>query len=492
MITRTGARFAGPRSYWLIALLAFSMGALAPVAAQNITYQEVFDGASFDAPVELAVAPGEEKHVYVVEQGGFGGSSRIQRVSLIEGTATPFLVLDDRVQAGGEMGLLGLAFAPDYAESGDFYVYYTAGSPRRSVLSRFQRSDASTGDPESEEVLLEVEQPASNHNAGKIAFGPDGYLYVALGDGGNQGDPQGNGQDRTTLLGSLLRIDVTTTPDEGDTYVIPPDNPFVDVTDGTRPEIFAYGFRNPWKFSFDRATGDLWLADVGQNAWEEINIVESGGNYGWNPVEGPECYIADCDLSAYQSPLFSYSHGSGPLQGYSVTGGVVYRGNESTQFEGSYLFADFALSRLWRLDQSGEEPESILVIDEISSISSINEGPDGEVYVLSYGGAIYRLVFNTVSAETEPRDSGDPLQILSANPTRSDVRIAVKAQSGGDVHLDLLDMQGRKVRALLSERMSAEHVRDVRIDTVGLASGVYVLRLVTSNGVKTKPLTILQ
>ena len=200
---------------------------------------------------------------------------------------TVFLDLRPQVKEGREEGLLGLSFDPHYQENRRFYVYYSAPGPRRSVISRFvtRQDDPNRADPASEKVLLEVLQPFSNHNGGMLAFGPDGYLYVGLGDGGSGGDPRGNGQNRETLLGALLRIDVS--GDAG--YAIPLDNPFVEQT-RTQPEIWAYGLRNPWRFSFDRLSEALWLADVGQDAWEEINIITRGGNYGWNRVEGRQCY----------------------------------------------------------------------------------------------------------------------------------------------------------------------------------------------------------
>ncbi|MDD9994337.1 MAG: PQQ-dependent sugar dehydrogenase, partial [Dehalococcoidia bacterium] len=248
-------------------------------------------------------------------------------------SADTFLDIRHRVSdKGNEEGLLGLAFDPKYAKNGHFYVYYSAADPRRSVLSRFSVPPGSTtADPASELVLLEIPQPFSNHNGGQVAFGPDGYLYVGLGDGGRAGDPFGNGQDRSTLLGSILRIDVGTVGERGG-YGIPPDNPFRAAGDGSRPEIWAYGLRNPWRFSFDLETGDLWVADVGQNQYEEVDLIEPGGNYGWNVMEGNSCFSPStgCSTEGLVRPVVQY----GREDGCSITGGYVYRGSRLPALRG--------------------------------------------------------------------------------------------------------------------------------------------------------------
>ena len=254
-----------------------------------------------------------------------------------------FLDIRDRVSnRGSEEGLLGLAIDPH--KDGQFYVYYSAANPRRSVVSRFssgskgQPAERKPADPGSELVILEVDQPYPNHNGGQIAFGPDGYLYVGLGDGGSAGDPLGNGQNTSTLLGSILRIDVSECHCSGQPYAIPPDNPFADG--GGRSEIWAYGLRNPWRFSFDRQTGDLWTGDVGQNQWEEIDIIERGGNYGWNILEANHCFNPrnNCDDAGTIPPVWEYSLDGTPC---SVIGGHVYRGNAIPWLRGTYIYGDF-------------------------------------------------------------------------------------------------------------------------------------------------------
>ena len=255
------------------------------------------------------------------------------------------------------------------------YVYYTAGGPRRSVLSRFQVGSGVI-DLGSETVLLEAPQPFGNHNGGQIAFGPDGYLYVALGDGGSSGDPNGNGQNLSTLLGSILRLDVS-----GAGYTVPPSNPFGS-------EIYAYGLRNPWRFSFDRANGDLWTADVGQNRWEEVGRIVAGGNYGWSVMEGFECFEppSGCDTSDLRLPRAVY----GRDLGCSVTGGYVYRGASMPELDGWYVYGDFCSGRIWAVNTIDSSP-AVLLADTGLPIASFGELPEGELLVLTFANAVYRL-----------------------------------------------------------------------------------------------------
>ena len=304
--------------------------------------------------------------------------------------ASVYLDLRDRVSTNGnEEGLLGFALAPDFASSGVFYVHYSAANPRRGVISRFQsNAQLTAGQPASEAVLLAVAQPFSNHNGGQVSFGPDGYLYIALGDGGSARDPRRNGQNLGTLLGSLLRIDVSAAA-----YAVPPDNPFVRQA-GARAEIWAYGLRNPWRFSFDTRTGDLWLGDVGQNRREEVNLIRRGGNYGWNVMEGSECLGGGnaCAMSGKTQPIVEYETGPN----CSVTGGFVYRGEAMTALRGAYVFGDYCSGRIWTLRSdgaSGGEPRQIARAD--FRISSFAVDDRGELYVLDHvgsGGGIYRIV----------------------------------------------------------------------------------------------------
>jgi glucose/arabinose dehydrogenase len=313
-------------------------------------------------------------------------------------SAQVFLDIRDRVDDGGnEEGLLGLAFDPHFSENGFFYVYYTGAGPKRSVISRFavDPGDPDRADPESERVILEVPQPFGNHNGGHLLFGPDGFLYIGLGDGGSGGDPQGNGQNPATLLGSILRIDPAST--EGNrNYAIPADNPFLG-REGFREEIWAYGFRNPWRFSFHRETahqdtGDLWVGDVGQNSFEEVDRVLPGRNYGWNLFEGFHCFSGSgrpCEPEGLEPPVVEY-----PLSGgnCAVTGGHVYRGSRVPDLRGAYIYADFCSGRIWGLRHNGQQvTEQALLLDTNLMIPSFAEDQTGELLILSFDGRIHQL-----------------------------------------------------------------------------------------------------
>ena len=331
---------------------------------------------------------------FVTEQSG-----RVMSFPISSEPAEAEVFLDIRSQvstAGNEEGLLGLAFDSDFAPNGHFYVYYSAANPRRSVISRFTVGgigtvgfEEATVVPESELIVLEVPEPFSNHNGGQIAFGPDGMLYISLGDGGAGGDPQGNGQNTSTLLGSILRIDVSSIgPDQP--YRVPPNNPFTGSTDA-RGEIWAYGLRNPWRFSFDRENGDLWAGDVGQNSFEEVDLIQRGGNYGWNTLEGNHCFSprTNCDPSGTLPPVIEYS----ASKGCSVIGGYVYRGADIPSLTDTYLYGDYCSGEIrgFRFE-NGEAAGDALLIDSGLNITSFGEDQDGENYVLTQRGRIYRLI----------------------------------------------------------------------------------------------------
>jgi hypothetical protein len=316
----------------------------------------------------------------------------------------PFVDLSDRISAGGERGLLGLAFHPRYAENGLVYVDYTDrdGNTVISELRRAPGSDA-RADAGSERVLLRIDQPYPNHNGGMIAFGPDGFLYVGMGDGGSGGDPQNRARDLSTLLGKILRIDVDRR-DPGLQYAVPLDNPFVG-RDGARPEIWASGLRNPLRFSFDPATGDLWIGDVGQGTWEEVDrlTASSGGgrgaDLGWRLMEGRACYDppSGCEEAGLVTPLAVYGHDVG----CAVTGGYVHRppasgsagGSASSALDGVYLFSDSCSGRIWGVDAAGpDEQEPSLLLETGRPIVSFGRGDDGELYAVDIGGSVLRIV----------------------------------------------------------------------------------------------------
>jgi glucose/arabinose dehydrogenase len=351
---------------------------------------KAFPNLTFTTPVDLQVAPDSDDFIYVVEQPG-----EIHRFERSQNTATKSVFLDikDRVVTdGGEEGLLGLAFHPDFATNRFFYVNYTAESPLRTVVSRFTTlsGDPTQGDPASELVLLEQLQPFSNHNGGQIAFGADGFLYIALGDGGSAGDPNNHGQDLTEFLGSMLRIDVDIA-ENGENYGIPPTNPFVGEA-GKKEEIYAYGLRNPWRFSFDNKTSRIYAADVGQNEREEIDLIANGKNYGWPIKEGTKCFKPelDCGQAGLTKPVHQYTH----AQGESITGGFVYRGTKLLALRGAYIYADFVSGKVWalRLNANGKKVWNVQLLDSPLFISSLGRNAAGELYLLSYGdGKIYRL-----------------------------------------------------------------------------------------------------
>jgi glucose/arabinose dehydrogenase len=306
--------------------------------------------------------------------------------------AQPFLDITPLVgSSGNEQGFLGLAFHPNYRQKGLFYVNYT-NRDGDTVVARYSASPASDqADPGSGAVLLTVDQPFANHNGGHLAFGPDGYLYIGLGDGGSGGDPRGNGQNLGALLGKMLRIDVN----QGDPYGIPANNPFLGQP-GARPEIWAYGLRNPWRYSFDRVTGDLYIADVGQNAYEEISFQaaasQGGENYGWNRMEGAHCYPASaaCSQSGLVLPVAEY----GRNRGCSVTGGFVYRGAAQPSLTGAYFFADYCTGWFWSLQRGadGRWTQTELVDTDVQ-VSSFGEDEAAELYVTDLSrGNLYRLV----------------------------------------------------------------------------------------------------
>lgn len=361
-----------------------------PPASEFVYEVEVaFPNLSFDHPVGLYNAGDGSDRLFVVEQTGM-----IQVFENKKNTtaSTVFLDIRDRVNSeGSEEGLLGLAFHPDFAENGFFYVDYTASDPRRTVIARYSVVPSVSNEAEkaSEYAVLEVLQPYNNHNGGQLAFGPDGYLYIAMGDGGSQGDPHGNGQNRATLLGKILRIDVDGASANLN-YGIPSDNPFVGNTLGFREEIYAFGFRNPWRFSFDSATGWLWAADVGQNRIEEVDIVDKGGNYGWNIMEGNTCFNpgTNCNQAGLTLPVWTYDHSLG----YSITGGFVYRGSEHPELRGSYIYGDFGSGRVWALQYDGvNEAVNTELLDSSLNIASFGVDEDNELYLCAYNGRIYKL-----------------------------------------------------------------------------------------------------
>lgn len=340
-------------------------------APDSVTYslQSTFEDITFEEPLALVFHP-EDHTPYVVERTG-----RIYRIENQEKEL--FIDLSTLVQADGqEQGLLGFAFDPNFATSQRFYVNYTAEN--QTHISRFLGEEELPINIETEEIILSFDQPYSNHNGGHLAFGPDDYLYIATGDGGSAGDPMYNAQRTNNLLGKILRIDVSSE----EAYLNPKDN----RTD----EIFAYGFRNPWRFSFDNETGNLWVADVGQDSREEINIVENGRNYGWNIFEGTQDYDSEMmmDGTTYYGPIWEYDH----TQGQSITGGYVYRGEQFPELYGMYLYGDLVSGTIWALEtEDNQVVENHELLQTDLRIASFGEDPDGEIYVVDFSGVVYSL-----------------------------------------------------------------------------------------------------
>ncbi len=347
--------------------------------------------SGFSAPLQVTNAGDGSGRLFVVEQGG-----RIRVVRDGQVSREPFLDIRDRVGAGGERGLLGLAFSPAFPADRRFFVDYTDLGGTTVISSFLAGSGAAAegADPASEEVLLRIAQPYPNHNGGGLAFGPDGLLYIGLGDGGGSGDPEGNGQRLDTLLGKLLRIDVTAPPPDGRPYAIPTGNPF--ASGGGAPEIWAIGLRNPWRFSFDRLTGELWIGDVGQNRYEEIDRTPAGAappvNYGWNRMEANHCFqpASGCDRTGLALPIAEYGHDAG----CAVTGGHVARGDAAGSSAGVYLFGDFCSGRIWGLDANGpDRQEPVLLLESGRSISSFGEDEAGRILFTDLArGELLRLV----------------------------------------------------------------------------------------------------
>ena len=359
------------------------------------TFDLVQVASGFSNPLDIQQPDDSSGRLFVVEQGG--------HIQIIQsnGTraATPFLDVTGRLgfTSGGETGLLGVAFHLNYATNRRFYVNYTRnnGTQLQTVIAEFTVSSANSNsaDPSTESILFTVDQPFSNHNGGGLAFGKDGFLYIGLGDGGSGGDPLGNGQNTNTLLGKMLRIDVDSAHSPGLNYAIPPSNPF--ATSGGRAEIWLFGLRNPFRFSFDSVTGDLWIGDVGQDSFEEVDHLtpaQGGANLGWNIMEGTHCFSppTGCPMTGLTLPVFDYDHSQGDE---TVIGGHIYRGTKMPALVGTYVFGDFISGRMWTLTQSGSTfTRTSLFTVAANDISSIGRDQLGELYVARYStGAVSRI-----------------------------------------------------------------------------------------------------
>ncbi len=456
---------------------------LAPTAGRAGDYQleNAFPYLSFAFPTDIQSAPDGSNRVFVVEKGGvikvFPKKFEVQ-----PGEVTEFLNLVGKVRASGEAGALGLAFHPLYASNGTFFVFFVSDYPYRCTVARYQVSpDPDVADESTETILLEAPKAGVWHNGGQIAFGPDGYLYVGLGE-----DQVGEyAQDLTDLRGSILRIDVDVpaAPPGGIAthYEIPADNPFAGNAQGYREEIFAYGFRNPWRFSVDPLSGELWVADVGEDTWEEINRVTPGRNYGWPYMEGPDCLDqGQCNAqgAALVAPFYAYDHS----EGIAVIGGHRYWGPRLPELAGLYVFADYTGGVVWglRFDGAGP-PERFELVTGAPSLLTFGVGPTRELYVASIDGSIYQLARTVTAVGDRPHPAASRLLGNVPNPFNPATTIRFALAAAGRVEIDIFAAGGEHVRRVVAEdRAAGPNTAAWRGDTehgTRAASGVYIVRL---------------
>ncbi|MBK9735767.1 MAG: PQQ-dependent sugar dehydrogenase [Saprospiraceae bacterium] len=440
------------------------------VSGQQFKILKVADG--FNKPIDITYT-GEinDTRLFITEKDG--------KIKILkkEGNVlpTPFLDIDGKVNSiANERGLLGLSFDPNYSTNGYFYVNYSNNNGN-TTISRFKRSvlNPDLADPTSEKILLVVNQPYNNHNGGCLKFGPDGYLYIGLGDGGAGGDPGNKAQNAKELLGKMLRIDVRT---ETEKYLIPNDNPYINRTD-TLPEIWSMGLRNPWRYSFDKLTGDLWIGDVGQDKWEEIDMEPkglSGLNYGWRCWEGFQKFNSNgCNAdSLYQKPVFVYEHKSDI--GCSITGGFVYRGLNNPSLYGKYLYADYCTGIFWSLSQNDNQQWVNVKLADLrdEDFVSFGEDKDGELYVAGAASGIIYKLSDSVSATNEI--NGPDIEInISENPTSQILSWNLRYYYIGKITWFIMDSQGKTIKSFVTDKSSEKESYTISLDDLG--PGTYLL-----------------
>jgi len=452
----------------------------------------VFSNISFSEPTHLFHAGDGSNRIFVVEKAG-----RIKVVPNDYSTSSvkTFLDLSSIVNSDpSEAGMLSVAFHPDYSSNGKLYVFYTYGDLISRVSEFTVSTDPDAVAPESERKILEIQKNSVSHNGGQLAFGPDGYLYIGLGDGG---DTPANGQNRGTILGKILRIDINGTS-PGLDYIIPADNPLVGNSDNWREEIWAWGFRNPWRFSFDHNNGNLWVGDVGQSSWEEVDLVQGGKNYGWNIMEGFHCYnpSSGCDTTGLTMPIVEYDHPTG----ISITGGYVYRGSRLSRLYGYYLYGDYGTRKIWGLKyENGSVIENKIIAENPSEISSFGEDEGGEVYVVGLDGQIN--IFADTSGNPDQVDKSNLLDSdqpsafylypAYPNPFNPSTMIKFQIPNSNFVTLEIYTLSGQKLFTLINRELEAGF-HTVQFNGTGLASGVYVYRLQADNFVMTRKLVLLR
>lgn len=454
-----------------------------------------FPNLSFSSPVDIQFPKDNTNRLFVVSQEGiihvFENSNEVT-------TASVFLDIRDSVLFGGEQGLLGLAFHPNYQSNGYFYLNYTKSNPRRTIISRFSVSaNQNVADKNSKLILLEVDQPYSNHNGGQISFGPDRYLYTSLGDGGSGGDPENRAQNLSSLLGKILRINVDN--QEGDkNYSIPNDNPYKGNTDNIKEEIYAYGLRNVWRFSFDQQNR-LWAADVGQNKWEEVNIIKNGGNYGWKIMEGFHCYSpsTNCRQEGLELPVWEYGHNSNG--GYSITGGYVYTGTSAPELLNKYVYSDFLTGNIWALDPI--DSSNTLVSNFNARISVFGVDQNNDLYFADYNsGNIFKFLDDNVNSISSQSPNKFKLYQNYPNPFNPSTVISYSIPASKEdrnthsVSLRIFNILGKVVTTLVNGQQNPGNY-NVEFNTEKLSqklsSGIYFYKLQINSLTETKKMLLL-
>jgi Glucose / Sorbosone dehydrogenase/Secretion system C-terminal sorting domain len=460
--------------------------------SQPLQLVNAFPNLTFTQPVYLTHSNDGTNRNFVIQKNGlikvFANDSSVA-------SADTFLNLSSRIITGGgssEQGLLGIAFHPNYATNGYFYVDYTQAGNGYTVIARYSVDPQNPNRAlfNSELRLLTIFQPYTNHNGGILFFGLDGYLYIGMGDGGSAGDPQNRAQNLDSLLGKILRIDVDTTVG-GQNYGIPPTNPFAGG--GGRPEIFCYGMRNPWRVSQDPVTGDIVCGDVGQGTYEEVDLIDGGKNYGWRIMEGLHCYNppSGCNMTGLVLPLKEYSHSGGRC---SITGGFVYRGSLRPELVGRYIYADYCSGEIWKLKYGGVANEDSLLLSAGTSVLSFGTDQNNELYVLGNNGIIYRFNRNTSVSVEDYKDTspdGFMLEQNYPNPFNPTTTITYSLQSASLVQLRVYDVLGKEVATIL-DGFRGPGTHKETFDASQLSSGVYLYRLSTLGFTTVKSMMLLK
>lgn len=451
----------------------------------QVTLTDAFPNFTFNNAVEMVSPSDNTQRVFVVLQSGqievFNNQANVS-------TKQNFLDIGTKVICCGERGLLGLAFHPNYQQNGFFYVYYTRLNVQmqlQSVISRFRVSmnDPNRADAGSELILLTFDQPFDNHNGGTLAFGPDGFLYISSGDGGDGGDPQNNAQNLGNLLGKILRIDVNSVQ-AGLNYGIPASNPF-RTNPSARAEIFAYGLRNPWKMSFHPTTGLLWVADVGQSGFEEIDIVESGRNYGWRIMEGNSCFNprSNCNQTGLTLPVWQYNQSNGDR---SITGGFFFLNNSASSLFQKYIYGDYISGRIWALTYNNNQATNAFLIDAPGRISTFGIDSFGNIYAVVYGsrGKIYKISDSQVTS-LESRNEWIKEVLSFPNPAGDETSLEFYLSRPSEVSVELYDLEGNQKRQILKSKKMSEGKHNLKIIRQDLPSGIYIAQITTRGLAKT-------